>query len=333
MENSIPWTEKYRPNEIKDLVLDEQICLQINIFLQRRNNTHLIITGPPGIGKTSTVRCIAKKLLDKRMKEGYLELNAGDDRGVKTISTIIPPFCKRIIQQPVNEDSDGNELAASNTPFSKIILMDEADNMTSKSQCDISNMMKEYGRNTSFIFTCNDSTKIIEDIQSVCRIIRFKPQTEEQINNNLAKICKEENIPFQNSGIATICYISNGDMRKAINDLQKTAYTYKKITKTSVLSICKVPDPQDIQKIIDMCKNNKLVEADNELDNIIKQGYYYLDIIYGFIYVISKYKIEEEKKLNLISIVTQTQVIVGKGLRSKLQLSGMLCHLIKQFQN
>lgn len=316
MENSIPWTEKYRPTKIEDLVLDEQIEKQINIFLQQRYNTHLIITGPPGIGKTSTVRCIANRLLGDHMKEGYLELNAGDDRGVRTISTIIPPFCKRVV----------------NFESPKIILMDEADNMTSKSQCDISDMIKDFGKHTSFIFTCNDSTKIIEDIQSVCRIIRFKPQTEDQINGNLAKICKNENIPFQNSGISTICYISNGDMRKAINDLQKTAYTYGKITKQTVLCICKVPDPEDIMKIIDMCKKNKLIDADNELDNIIKQGYYYLDIIYGFIYVLANYDIDEEKKLNLISIVKQTQIIVGKGLRSKLQLSGMVCQLIKEFQ-
>lgn len=314
MENSIPWTEKYRPTIMENLVLDEQIGKQINIFLKNRNNIHLIITGPPGIGKTSTVRCIANKLLGEYIREGYLELNAGDDRGVRSISTIIPPFCKRVVNFVTN----------------KIILMDEADNMTSKSQCDISDMIKEFGKNTNFIFTCNDSTKIIEDIQSVCRIIRFKPQTEKQIHGNLEKICKKENIPFNSIGIATICYISNGDMRKAINDLQKTAYTYGKITKKTVLCICKVPDPEDIKKIIEYCKQNKLVEADKELDNIIKQGYYYLDIIYGFIYVLSIYPMDEELKLQLIDVVEQTKIIVSKGLRSKLQLSGMICRLVKK---
>src|SRR4029077_18899665 len=184
-------------------------------FLQDRKNVHLIITGLPGIGKTTTVRCIAKRILGEHITQGYLELNAAEDRGVRSTSTIIPPFCKRVV----------------NFTASKIILLDEADNMTPKCQYDINDMIKLYGKRTKFIFTCNDSTKIIEDIQSVCRIIRFKRLTETQISAYLSKICHKENIPCDKPGLSTICYISNGDMRKSINDLQKTAYTYGKITK------------------------------------------------------------------------------------------------------
>ncbi|XWV26269.1 putative replication factor C small subunit [Tupanvirus soda lake] len=315
MENSIPWTEKYRPTNIEDIILDEHVEQQIKIFLEDQKNVHLIITGLPGIGKTTTVRCIAKKILGANISQGYLELNAAEDRGVRSISTIIPPFCKRVV----------------NFESSKIILLDEADNMTAKCQCDINDMIKEYGRKTKFIFTCNDSTKIIEDIQSVCRIVRFKKLTDKQICTYLSKICKTENIPFDKGGLATICYISNGDMRKSINDLQKTAYTFGKVTKETVLSICKVPDPDEIKKIIDLCMNNKLVEADREMDNIIKQGYYYLDIVTGFIYVLSSYEgMDEDLKLRLIQIVNQTKIVVSTGLRSKLQLSAMICRLIKE---
>lgn len=317
MENSIPWTEKYRPTQIEDIILDTNVEQQIKIFLQDRQNVHLIITGLPGIGKTTTVRCIAKKILGEYMQQGYLELNAAEDRGVRSISTIIPPFCKRVV----------------NFTSSKIILLDEADNMTPKCQYDINDMIKEYGRRTKFIFTCNDSTKIIEDIQSVCRIIRFKKLTDTQIITYLSKICKIEKIPFNKNGLMTICYISNGDMRKSINDLQKTAYTFGKVTKGSVLSICKVPDPEEIKKIIDLCFKNNLVEADNEMDNIIKQGYYYLDIVTGFIYVLDNYNLDNDKKLKLIDIVNKTKIIVSTGLRSKLQLSGMICRLIKEINN
>lgn len=313
MENSIPWTEKYRPANIEDVILSEQVEQQIKIFLQDRQNVHLIITGLPGIGKTSTVRCIAKKILGEHIHQGYLELNAAEDRGVRSIATIIPPFCKRIVNFTAN----------------KIILLDEADNMTPKCQYDINDMIKEYGRKTKFILTCNDSTKIIEDIQSVCRIVRFKKLTDDQICKYLIKICKTENIMYDKNGLATICYISDGDMRKSINDLQKTAYTFGKITKESVLSICKVPDPEDIKKIIELCMEKKLVEADNEMDKIIKQGYYYLDIVSGFVYVLSNYDIAEDLKLKLIAIVNKTKIAVSTGLRSKLQLSGMICRLIK----
>ena len=314
MKNSIPWIEKYRPAQIEDIILDENVSNQIKIFLDDRQDVHLIITGLPGIGKTSTVRCIAKKILGPHVSDGYLELNAAEDRGVRSISTIIPPFCKKVV----------------NFSSSKIILLDEADNMTTKCQHDINDMIKSYGKKTKFIFTCNDSTKIIEDIQSVCRIVRFKKLTDKQIKTYLEKICSTEGVKYDAAGLSTICYISNGDMRKAINDLQKTAYTFDKITKETVLKICKVPDPEDIKKIIQLCEEKKLTEADAEMESIIRQGYYYLDIVSGFVYVLAKYDMQEDLKLSLIDIVNQTKISVSIGLRTKLQLAGMICRLIKR---
>lgn len=314
MENSIPWIEKYRPSEIEEIMLDKHVEQQIRIFLLDRDDVHLIITGVPGIGKTTTVRCIAKQILGENMKVGYLELNAAEDRGVRSVSNIIPPFCKRVV----------------NFKSSKIILFDEADGMTQKCQCDINDMIREYGKRTKFIFTCNDSTKIIDDIQSICRIIRFKKLTNEQIIKYLSKICVAENVKFDNSGLETICYISDGDMRKSINDLQKIAFTYDKITKKTVLSICKVPDPIEIKKIIKLVIEKNLVEANNEMELIVKQGYYYMDIISGLVYVLSNYDMENSIKLKLIEIVNHTKIIVSGGLRTKLQLSGMICRLINE---
>lgn len=313
MENSIPWIEKYRPSDINDIIFDEQVEKQIRVFIEDNKSVHLIINGLPGVGKTSTVRCIAKKILGEHLNEGYLELNAAEDRGVRSISTIIPPFCKKVV----------------NFTCSKIILLDEADNMTLKCQYDINDMIKKYGKRTKFIFTCNDSTKIVEDIQSVCRIIRFKRLTDDQIKIYLINICKKEKINFNDDGLDTICYIANGDMRKAINNLQLTAYSYGNITKKNVLNICKVPDPEDIRYIILLCLKKKVEDADKYLDVLIKQGYYYLDIVTGFVYVLSSFDIDVDLKLELIDVVSKTKVIVSNGVRSKLQLSGMICRLIR----
>lgn len=314
MEYSKPWIEKYRPSEIESIILDEQTFLQIKIFLQDRENVHLILTGLPGVGKTSTVKCIAKKILGEHVQNGYLELNAAEDRGIRAISTIIPPFCKRMV----------------NFKASKIILLDEADNMTSKCQYDINSMIKEYGKKTKFIFTCNDSSKIIQDIQSVCRIIRFQRLTDSQVISYLSKICNLENIPFDTKGLDTICYISGGDMRKAINNLQLTSFSFGKIDKKNVLCVCKVPDPEDIRKIIDFCLQSDLENANKEMNNIIMLGYYFLDIVNGFIFVLCRSNLDERLKLKLIEIISQTKITVSTGLRTKLQLSGMICRLIKE---
>ncbi|CAH6420106.1 Replication factor C small subunit [uncultured virus] len=314
MENSNVWIEKYRPQNIEDIVLDPHIHRKMSVITSDRPNVHLIISGLPGTGKTTSARCIARRTLGDNLDQGYLELNAAEDRGVRSISNIIPPFCKRVV--------------GFNTP--KVILFDEADNLTAKCQHDIGNLIKRYGERTRFIFTCNDSTKIVEDIQSVCTIIRYKRMTDPQICIYLKRICECETIVFTESGLSTICYISDGDMRRAINDLQKTAYTHRKIDRKSVLSVCKVPDPDSIKAIIDLCLKSELVSADKALIDLILQGYYYPDIITGFSFVLTHYaNMREDIKLILMQIVFQTKIAVCTGLRSRLQLSGMVCRMVR----
>lgn len=318
MENSNVWTEKYRPQDIDEIVIDSWIREKISLFLGTRKNMHLIITGQQGIGKTTTVRCIARKTLGENLDKGYLELNAAEDRGVRSISNIVPPFCR---------------LAVSFSAY-KIILFDEADNLTSKCQHDIANLIKQFGEKTRFIFTCNDSTKIVEDIQSICTIINYKKMSNEQICSHLSYICEKEKIPYSLSGLEAICYIADGDMRRAINDLQKTSYTYRKISSDTVLSVCKVPSPDSIKEILSFCMRNNLEKANNSLMELIIQGYYYPDIITGFTLVLTDYQgINEYLRLELMQIVSQTKIIICTGLRSKLQLSGMLCRIIKTIQS
>jgi replication factor C subunit 2/4 len=316
MENSIPWIEKYRPSCLDEIILDPYTKNQIKVFLQNKEGVHLIITGSPGVGKTSTVRCIARELLGENLNQGYLELNSADDRGVKSISLTVPSFCKRVV----------------NFDCSKVILLDEADNMTNKCQYDINEMIKQYGKKVKFIFTCNDSKKIIPDIQSVCHILRFKHLTQSQITTYLEKICQKENIPFDKTGMDTICYICAGDMRKAINNLQLTAFSYQNIVKDNVLKICKMPDPEDIKLIIAMCCKKDLNSAISELQIVLSRGYCYLDVVNSFIYILGSYDFSMEVRLKLINIVNHTKINISTGLRSELQLFSMICSIIHEFE-
>lgn len=333
--NSMPWIEKYRPSDIDKVVYDDNTKRLVDVFLSDTPNVHLIISGIPGTGKTTTARCIAKKILGDNYEEGYMEINAAEERGADDATSIIPPFCKKM----------------KNFTTSCIILLDEADNLTSKSQSNLLKILKIYGENTKFIFTCNNSENISQDIQSICALVRFKAMSENHIIQHLATICNKENVEYDQEGLATIYYISRGDMRKAINDLQKTAYTYSSVNKTNVLEICKIPDPSDVLCIIDDCKNYDLTVAIEKLDKLIVAGYNCLDIVNAFIYVFTRItnlpntktiaqgnlsmtnsSINEELKLQLIDIVNNTKILIVSGLRSRLQLVAMISRIVQQIK-
>ena len=187
-----PWIEKYRPTKVEDLVLDNGTLNKIRKIVLDKTMPNIIITGVPGIGKTTTILCIAKNLLGKYFKEGVLELNASDERGVKTVQESIEYFCKKKLD--IDDEFSKH----------KIILLDEADNMTRKAQQAINNLMEQYHETTRFAFTCNNSSEIIEAIQSRCIIFRYCRLNHEQITNRLKTICALEKVEYTEDGLRKI---------------------------------------------------------------------------------------------------------------------------------
>ncbi len=313
-KKKVKWTEKYRPKKMKDLVLDAYVSEQINAFIEHSENRHVIFTGVPGTGKTSTAKCIARKILGENDKISYLEMNASEERRIKSVCDSIPKFCKKIVN-----DMD-----------TKIILLDEADGLTGKCQVDICHMMKTYEKkNVKFIFTCNDSNKIVEGIQSNCRIIRFKKLTTDQVQLRLEHICKKEKVEYDKKGLEMLVLISHGDLRKAINNLQSTAISYQIINKKCVLNNCKSPNPTKILKMLKYCLNKNLEKATEMMDLIMEEGYYYSDILTNLSMIIQQEELDEELRLNILSVVQQTKIDVSTKAKSKLQMIAMICRIIR----
>jgi replication factor C subunit 2/4 len=310
---TIPWIEKYRPNKLEDIILDHRIVQQLQVYLQDNQLPHLIVTGLPGIGKTSTLRCLAKKLLGDNFAQGFLELNASDDRGVKTIVSVLPPFVqKKILFKQF-----------------KIVLLDEADGITSKAQNEICRLMKTYNNTTKFIFTCNDSSGIIESIQSNCAIIRFLKLTPDQIMTYLKIICTAEHIKYDEEGLKTIAYVSQGDMRRAINNLQVTFYSFKMVNKANVYLVCEYPNPDMLKEIISLCMKKKLIESNDRMIDLKTLGFLSSDIVVSMQYVLQDLDIDEALKLKFIDVINSTSIEISKGIDTDLQLQAMLARIIR----
>lgn len=139
---------------------------QLQVLVQTRAIPNLLLCGPPGIGKTTSVLAIAREIVgEDNVKEAVLELNASDDRGIDVVRDKIISFAKSKL-------SCGNQ---------KFIILDEADSMTTAAQEALRVIMTDYSSTTRFALACNDSSKIIGPIQSRCAIIRFSRMEDEFI--------------------------------------------------------------------------------------------------------------------------------------------------------
>ena len=307
----LPWVEKYRPKNSNDILLEPFIKTKIERILELKSIPNMIITGEPGTGKTSTILFLAKQIYGSLYNDYVLELNASDDRGLSIINNTIYPFCKKKL--------DG---------LHKLVILDEADSITPKAQNLLSNIISEYRRNTRIVFICNDCTQIIESIQSRCMIIKYPKISTENLYSKIEFICKKENIQFDNFGIKTLLFVSDNDIRQAINNLECIYYSFGSLTNENVYKLIDKPKPYYISEILNNCLNKNFPETINIVKNLYNKGYTPNDILLTFM----KYLFENndnlllstENKLKIYEIISLSYIRVNAGIDTLLQLYGCI---------
>lgn len=239
--------EKYRPIFLDDIVGNTETIERLKIIAKDGNMPHVIISGMPGIGKTTSVLCLARQLLGDAYKEAVLELNASDERGIDVVRNRIKGFAQKKVTLPPGRH--------------KIVILDEADSMTSGAQQALRRTMEIYAGTTRFAFACNQSNKIIEPLQSRCAILRYSRLTDAQIVKRLYQICKAENVEYSDDGIAALVFSAEGDMRQAINNLQSTHAGFGFVSGDNVFRVVDSPHPVKVQAMIKYCQEQKIDDA------------------------------------------------------------------------
>lgn len=153
------WLEKYRPKTLNEVYGNIEQVNTLRACVAQGSIPNLILSGPPGVGKTSSVLCIVRELLDTYFKEATLELNASDERGIDVVRDQIKSFAQKKVPLPPGR--------------TKIIILDEADSLTDGAQHALRMIISNFSQTTRFVLSCNTSSKIIEPIQSRCIILRF----------------------------------------------------------------------------------------------------------------------------------------------------------------
>jgi replication factor C small subunit len=207
---SLMWVEKYRPHRIEDIVNQEEVKARLGPLLEKKDELpHLLFAGPPGSGKTTTALIVARTLLGDLAPDYSLQLNASDERGIDAVRDRIKTFASY---------SDRRE----GVPF-RLVILDEADEMTSQAQTALRRIMEETSRHTRFILICNYSSNLIEPIQSRCAIFRFKKVGQDEVVSRLKTIAKDEDVKASEKALEAVSRAVDGDLRQGINLLQAAA--------------------------------------------------------------------------------------------------------------
>lgn len=210
---SLMWTEKYRPQKLEDVVGQKDIIKGISNLIKGRDLPHMLFSGPAGVGKTTAALCIVKELFGPSWRDNVLQLNASDERGIKMVREKVKEFTRW--GSPTGEQ-ETKELF-------KIIILDEADEMTSEAQTALRRMMEDGARTTRFIIICNYLSQIIEPIQSRCVVFRFTRLPKEVVLEHMEEIAKKEQVKYDEKALAHIYEATGGDMRHSINIMQAAA--------------------------------------------------------------------------------------------------------------
>jgi len=275
----------------------------------------MIIAGPPGTGKTTSIHCLARDLLgDKLYRSAVLELNASDSRGIDVVRNKIKMFAQQKIVLPAGKH--------------KIIILDEADNMTASAQQALRRTMEIHSKTTRFALACNISSKIIEPIQSRCVILRYTRLGNKEILKRVKEIMRMENInAWQENGLDALLFVADGDMRNAINTLQSAYTGFGLINQESIMKICDQPSPQATTNILQSCEKGKIDEACIRLEGVLKEGYSPIDFITTLFRIVQRHDCDELLKLDWIKLIAFAHIRFNEGLATKIQLTALLAQL------
>lgn len=308
------WIDKYKPRKLDDVVMNDEIRHRLKQFIENNTIPNLIMIGSTGIGKTSILDCVARELYKERINEYVLKLNSSLDKNMKNIQDLFDGFCNKMMLDKT---------------IRKMIIINDIDNIPQKIQNVISAYIEKY-KNICFVFSCND-VDVIDILQSNCIIIKLYRVNDEFVENKLKQICECENCEYSDNAIKHLCFLSQYDIRIAINMMQVICESFGLLSIENIDKLSDIPNSITLNKIIENCIQKNTVESLNIGLKLLDDGYACSDILNGLFDIIKSNdcKINENEKVKLLTTIGKIRYNVSKKVDSKLQLMRCIIKMCK----
>ncbi|MDQ4067294.1 MAG: replication factor C small subunit [Thermoproteota archaeon] len=313
---NLMWSEKYRPKKLSQVVNQKEIIKGIRNLIKSPDIPHMLFAGPAGVGKTTTALCIAMELLGEEWRKNTLELNASDERGIKMVRERVKEFAASI--KLAGDKEFGKP---------KIIILDEADEMTSEAQTALRRIIEDSARTTRFIIICNYLSQIIEPIQSRCVVFRFTRLPKEDVINHLKMICEQQKVKYEEKALAQIFEATGGDLRHSINIMQAAA-SMGSVSVASVTAAIGLSGRARVGEVLRLAMSGRFNDSRAKLLELTQ--------VYGmsegdFMKYANEeaYEMKIEKPEEFAAIMAEYDYRLTAGAHPEIQLSALLAQLGK----